>query len=779
MYPYPSGILHVGHWYAFAVPDAFARYKRMQGFNVLFPMGFDAFGLPAENAAIRNNIHPAIYTYENIAQMRAQYDLMGAMIDWSRELASSDPDYYHWNQWIFLKMVENGLAYRKDGAVWWCPKDQTVLANEQVLEGNICERCGTEVYKRDLEQWYFRITSYADELLNELDQLDWPERVKTMQRNWIGRSTGARLSFKLESGEALEVFTTRPDTVYGATFMVIAPEHALVDSLTTDDQRAAVEAYVKATRSKTEIERLSTDETRSKTGVFTGSYAINPLTDERIPIWIADYVLATYGTGAIMAVPSGDERDFQFARAFNLPIRVVVQPDGVTLDPETMTEAYTGPGVMVNSGVFDGRHVPEAVPEIIEYLEAEGRGKAEVTYRLRDWLISRQRYWGTPIPVVYCDTCGMLPLSAEHLPVLLPLDAEFKPTGQSPLVSHEGFLRTTCPQCGGPARRETDTLDTFMDSSWYWFRYTSPKYQDGPFDPAKAAMWTPVDLYSGGIEHAILHLLYARFFTKVLRDLGLVNHGEPFVRLRNQGMILAEEGTKMSKSRGTQVAPDALALEYGADALRLHLMFLGPWDQGGPWNSRGIVGMERFIRRAYQLVTEAAGKDFAGTAPDADVAAVVRAMHKTIERVSADIADMQFNTMVAALIEFVNELTKRKDAPEANTPEWRTALENLILLMAPSTPYVAEEMWEMLGRTYSVHQQPWPTFDPTLAADDQVEIAVQVNGKVRDKIVLAADATEADALAAAAASEKVQQFAGGATPKRVIYVPGRLLNIIV
>jgi leucyl-tRNA synthetase len=779
MYPYPSGILHVGHWYAFAVPDSFARFKRMQGYNVLFPMGFDAFGLPAENAAIKHNIHPNVWTMENIPQMRRQYDLMGAMIDWSRELASNDPDYYKWNQWIFLKMLENGIAYRKDGAVWWCPKDQTVLANEQVLDGNICERCGTEVYKRDLEQWYFRITNYADELLDELDGLDWPERVKTMQRNWIGRSAGARLTFSLETGDALEVFTTRPDTVYGATFMVIAPEHPLVSSLTTDDQRDVVETYVKTARNMTEIERLSTDEARAKTGVFTGSYAINPLTDERIPVWIADYVLMTYGTGAIMAVPSGDERDFQFARAFDLPIRVVVQPEGVELDPDTMTEAYTGPGVMVNSGVFNGRQVPDAVPEIIEYLNKEGRGQAEITYRLRDWLISRQRYWGTPIPVVYCDACGMQPVPYEQLPVLLPLDAEFTPTGQSPLQSHEGFLNTTCPSCGGAARRETDTMDTFMDSSWYWFRYTSPGYDSAPFNPELAKEWTPVDLYSGGIEHAILHLLYARFFTKVLRDFGLVDHGEPFVRLRNQGMILAEEGTKMSKSRGTQVAPDELALQYGADALRLHLMFLGPWDQGGPWNSRGIVGMERFIRRALQLVTEAAGRSFDGSAPPDDVRSVVKAMHKTIKRVTEDISGFHFNTMVAGMIEYVNELTKRKDGPVANTPDWNRAIETLVLLMAPSTPYVAEEMWERLGKPYSVHQQEWPDFVEEFTRDDVVEIAVQVNGKVRDKLMMSADASEADALRVARSSERVQQFAGDATPKRVIYVPGRLLNIIV
>jgi leucyl-tRNA synthetase len=676
-------------------------------------------------------------------------------------------------------MLETGLAYRANGSVWWCPKDQTVLANEQVLEGNICERCGSEVYKRDLEQWYFKITHYADELLRELDNLDWPERVKVMQRNWIGRSEGARLTFQLEAGPGLEVFTTRPDTVYGATFMVMAPEHPLVETITTPAQRAAVEAYREAARRETEIERLSTDESKPKTGVFTGAYAINPLTDERIPVWIADYVLMSYGTGAIMAVPAHDERDFQFARAFDLPIRVVIQPvDGEPLDPATMDESYHGPGTMVNSGQFDGKAVPESIPEMIATLQEQGRGTAETNYRLRDWLISRQRYWGTPIPVVYCEACGMQPLPVSELPVLLPLDAEFTPTGQSPLVSHQAFLNATCPSCGGPARRETDTMDTFVDSSWYWFRYTSPDYIDGPFDPEKAALWTPVDLYTGGIEHAILHLLYARFFAKVLRDLGLIDHGEPFQRLRNQGMILAEEGTKMSKSRGTQVAPDELAAIHGSDALRLHLMFLGPWDQGGPWNDRGLTGMERFIRRAYQLVLEGSARSFDGAADESETRAVRTWTHRTIERTTNDYNDFAFNTMIAGLIEFVNELMKRKDAPEANTPVWKEALESLVLLMAPATPHIAEEMWEMLGKPYSVHQQLWPTYDPELVKHEVAEVAIQVNGKIRDKIVLATDASEQEALDAAYASVRVYESLGGKEPTRIIYVPGRLLNIV-
>ena len=778
MYPYPSGTLHVGHWYAFAVPDVFARHQRMRGYNVLFPMGFDAFGLPAENAAIRHNIHPATWTYSNIDQMRQQYRQMGAMIDWSREVVTCSPEYYRWNQWFFLQMLKRGLAYRSPGPVWWCPKDQTVLANEQVLEGNICERCGSTVIRRDLEQWYFRITEYADELLNDLDSLDWPERVKTMQRNWIGRSEGARLQFRLESGETLDVFTTRPDTVWGATFMVLAPEHPLVSSLTTPEHAERVDEYVEQARSRTDIERMSTDEARPKTGVFTGSYAINPVNDERIPIWIADYVLMGYGTGAIMAVPAHDERDFAFARAFNLPVRVVIEPEGEQLDGDTMEAAYVGPGTMVNSGVFDGTAVPESVPKVIEWLTQEGRGVAEVNYRLRDWLISRQRYWGTPIPVVYCEQCGMVPVPESELPVELPTDAEFKPTGQSPLTSHEGFLNATCPACGGSARRETDTMDTFVDSSWYWFRYTSPGEETRPFDPAAVKEWCPVDLYCGGIEHAILHLLYARFFTKVLRDLGLVEHGEPYLRLRNQGMILAEEGTKMSKSRGTQIAPDDLVAMHGADALRLHLMYLGPWDQGGPWNTRGITGMERFIRRVHHLVTETVTLSD-GTEIDPETAArLTRLTHQTIKRVTEDLVDFHFNTMVAALIEFTNALYEIKSDEVVRSAAWREAIEILVLLMAPSTPHVAEELWEMLGKPYSVHQQTWPDYDEALTVEEVIELVVQVNGKVRDRLTVPIDLAEDQARELALSSDRVREHLGDATPARVIYVPGKLINLV-
>ncbi|MDQ3167581.1 MAG: leucine--tRNA ligase [Chloroflexota bacterium] len=780
MYPYPSGILHMGHWYAFSVPDAFARYKRMRGFNVMFPMGFDAFGLPAENAAIRNNIHPATWTYDNIAKMREQYRAMGTMIDWDREVISSDPGFYRWNQWFFLRMLERGLAYRKNGAVWWCPNDQTVLANEQVLDGNVCERCGFVVIRRDLEQWYLRITDYAEELLREAEDLDWPERVKTMQRNWIGRSEGARLRFDLAGGDPLEVFTTHPETVWGATFMVLAPEHPAVAALTTPEKRAEVEAYAERARGESEIERTSLDESRPKTGVFTGGHATNPVTGEPIPVWIADYVLMGYGTGAIMAVPAHDIRDFAFARAHGLPIRPVIQPvDRDALDGETMTEAYVGPGTMVDSGPIDGLRMPDQMPKVLDWVEANGRGHREVTYRLRDWLISRQRYWGTPFPIIYCEACGIVPVPDADLPVVLPLDAEFTPTGQSPLVSNEAFVSVPCPSCGGPGRRETDTMDTFVDSSWYWYRYTSPGFDAAPFDRERVEAWTPVDLYCGGIEHAILHLLYARFWTKVTRDLGLIDHGEPFVRLRNQGMILSTEGTKMSKSRGSQVGPDELVAAHGADSLRLHLMYLGPWDQGGPWNDRGITGMERFIRRAYQVVEDATSHPQMTDADPDGQAAIRRLTHLTIARVTADIEAYQVNTMVAALIEFTNALFTGRHGEVAATSAWREAAETLVLLMAPSTPFVAEEMWSMLGKPYSVHTQTWPESVEAYLHVSEVEIVVQVNGKVRDRVVADPGVDEASAVALAMASERVRSVVGGEPPKRVIYVPGKLVNIVV
>ncbi|MEJ7840101.1 MAG: leucine--tRNA ligase, partial [Thermomicrobiales bacterium] len=605
------------------------------------------------------------------------------------------------------------------------------------------------------------------------------DRVKTMQRNWIGKSTGANLVFHLESGDDVEVFTTRPDTVFGATFMVLAPEHELVEKITSDDRRSDVSEYVTLARNTSEIDRLSTDTARQKTGVFTGAYAINPLTEERIPIWIGDYVLASYGTGAIMAVPAHDDRDFAFARAFDLPIRVVIQPDEAELDADTMTAAYHGEGTLVRSGEFDGARVPDEVPDLIARLDAQGRGEAKTTFRLRDWLFARQRYWGTPIPVVYCDACGMVPIPEDQLPVVLPLDADFQPTGQSPLISHESFLAATCPGCGGPARRETDTMDTFVDSSWYWYRYTSPHQDSAPFDKEKAKAWTPVDLYCGGIEHAILHLLYARFFTKFLRDIGLVDHSEPFRRLRNQGMILSEEGIKMSKSRGTQVGPDDLVETYGADALRLHLMFLGPWEQGGPWNDRGITGMERFMRRAFQIVSTVGEQKPTGEATVDAVATLRALLHRTIKRVTADIDRFQLNTAVAALIELTNELVKQRESPVSGHPVWRESAETLTLLMAPLTPYIAEEMWFRLGNPFSVHKQSWPIYDEELATDRMTEIPVQINGTGREKVLVPSDSDQDVVVAAAQTLEKVQEYLDGKSIVKVIFVPNRLLNFVV
>ncbi|MBX6753173.1 MAG: leucine--tRNA ligase [Thermorudis peleae] len=776
MFPYPSGNLHIGHWYSYAPADAAARYRRMRGYNVLFPFGFDAFGLPAENAAIKRGIHPRIWTMQNIERMKQQLRTMGAMFDWTKEVITCQPEYYRWNQWFFLQFYKRGLAYRAKAPVWWCPNCQTVLANEQVIAGR-CERCGTEVYRRDLEQWFLRITAYAEELLR-FDGIEWPEQVVTMQRNWIGRSEGARIVFRTEHGDPIEVFTTRPDTLWGATFMVLAPEHPLVEKLTTPDRRAEVEAYVQQARRRSDIERTSTE--REKTGVFIGAYAINPVNQQRIPIWIADYVLMGYGTGAIMAVPAHDQRDFEFARKFNLPIVVVIQPVDATLDPATMTEAYDGDGVMVNSGPFDGTPTAqgEAIRRVIDWLEEQGIGKREVTYRLRDWLISRQRYWGTPIPIIYCDACGIVPVPEEQLPVLLPDDAEFMPTGQSPLATHPTFVHTTCPQCGRPARRETDTMDTFVDSSWYWYRYLSPHYADGPFESEKVTYWTPVDQYTGGIEHAILHLLYSRFWTKALADLGLVNHREPFTRLFNHGVILGEDGEKMSKSRGNVIDPDDLVAQMGADTVRLYLMFIGPWSQGGPWSSRGVAGVQRFLNRVWALTTETA--DIAPDLPDGQEAkGLRRLLHRTIKAVTEDFETFSFNTAIARMMELVNELSRLRDTDVVRQPAWREAIETLLLLLAPAAPHITEELWERLGKPYSIHQQPWPTWDPALAAEEMVEIVVQVNGRVRDRLLVPATISEAEVVEQAKASERVRPYLDNQDIERVVYVPGRLVNLVV
>jgi leucyl-tRNA synthetase len=775
MLPYTSGDLHVGHWFAMAPSDAHARWKRMNGYNVLFPMGFDAFGLPAENAAIKNQTHPAEWTTANIDRMRTQLQSMGAMFDWTREVVTADPDYYRWTQWWFLKLLEHGLAYRANAAVWWCPNDQTVLANEQVVNG-ACERCGTPVAKRDLEQWFFRITSYADELL-DFSKMEWPHQIEAMQRNWIGRSEGANLRFTIDvegTAQDIQVFTTRPDTVYGVTFFVLAPEHPLVERITTPEQSDAVRAYVASARRETEIERMSTE--REKTGVFTGAYVTNLFNGRRVPVWIADYVLMTYGTGAVMGVPGHDQRDFDFAKKFELEIVPVYQhPDW---DGGELTAALPHGGTMINSGPFDGTPDEEAIQAVTRFAEEHGYGTGAVTYRLRDWLISRQRMWGAPIPVVYCDTHGIVPVPEHDLPVLLPEDAEFRPTGESPLTYHEGFLHTTCPIGGEPARRETDTMDTFMCSSWYQMRYIDPHNSERPFSRELARKWLPVDQYTGGAEHAVMHLLYTRFFTKAARDMGILEHDEPMRRLFNQGQILGPDGQRMSKSRGNVVAPDEEVARWGADTFRAYLMFLGPWDQGGPYDASGISGVHRWLNRVWNIAT--ATVPTARRTADPSTRALRRWTHKTVARVTEDFETFSFNTAIAALMEFTNELTKRRESGDAQDEDaWAEAIEVLTLLTAPIAPHITEEIWERRGKPYSVHLQSWPKADPMLAADDEVEIAVQVNGKLRDRLLLPPDASEDQALERAKASPQVSAHVEGKEIARVIYVPNRLLNIVV
>ncbi|MFC1847167.1 leucine--tRNA ligase, partial [Chloroflexota bacterium] len=715
MFPYTSGDLHIGHWYAMAPADVHARFKRMQGYNVLHPMGFDAFGLPAENAAIKRGVHPYKWTMQNVENMRRQLKSIGAIYDWSREVITCLPDYYKWTQWFFLKLYENGLAYRGKAPVNWCPKCQTVLANEQVLSDGTCERCNAAVVRRDLEQWFFRITKYADELMQH-GGVDWPERIKTMQRNWVGKSYGTEISFALDHPDVdekeIRVFTTRPDTTYGVTFMVLAPEHPLVSKLTTLDKKAEVEAYAARSRKFTEIERLSTE--REKDGVFTGAYVINRLNGEKVPIWIADYVLLGYSTGAVMAVPAHDERDFAFARKYNLPIRVVIAPP--EWRGEELTEAYIEEGEMVNSGRFNGTPSQEGIEAVSVFLEGQGWGGRTVSYKLRDWLISRQRYWGAPIPMIYCEKCGIVPVDEKELPVLLPKDAEFKPTGESPLKYNKDFVNTTCPECDGAARRETDTMDTFMCSSWYFLRYTSPNDADAPFDTEKIKQWMPVDLYTGGGEHAVMHLLYARFFTKAIRYIGLIDFGEPFKRLFNQGIIIANK-QKMSKSKGNVVNPDAYVSELGADTVRAYLMFVAPWEQGGEWNDSGISGISRWFNRLWKLVLE----DYKARSEDGSKE-LQRITHQTIKKVGQDIEKIRFNTMIAALMEYTNYLTKIKEAGSVSEADWKKSLEILLLLLSPTAPHLTEELWQLIGNKYSIHNQQWPAWDEKLAEDEQVTL---------------------------------------------------------
>jgi len=774
MLPYPSGDFHIGHWYAMAPPDARARYMRLKGYNVLFPMGFDAFGLPAENAAIQRGVHPRKWTYSNIERMRGQFKRMGTMIDWRREAISADREYYRWTQWFFLKLLENDLAYRNRAAVDWCPSCNTTLAREQVWgDDRRCERCQTPVVRKELEQWFFRTTRFADELL-DFSQIDWPERVQLLEKNWIGRSEGADVVFHTESGDPLEVFTTRPDTLWGATFMVLAPEHPLVAKLTTQDQERAVEEYTAQAERQTDIQREAAD--RPKTGVFTGAYAINPVTDERIPIWIADYVLMTYGTGAIMAVPAHDQRDFEFARQFDLEVRPVIQASGEDVpDGDELMAATTHQGTMVNSGPLTGTPADEAVAAAIDFVEEKGTGRGAIRYRLRDWLISRQRYWGAPIPVVYCDGCGVVPVPESELPVTLPDDVEWTPTGESPLKLHPTWRHTSCPECGAPAERETDTMDTFMCSSWYHLRYLSPHYDAGPFDPEEYAYWMPVDSYTGGIEHATMHLIYTRFFHKACHDMGIVGGTEPMLQLRNQGIVLGEDSEKMSKSRGNVVSPDDLVERYGADTVRSYMMFFARWEQGGPWNSRGIEGTWRWLKKVWTLMLEPTEES---TAEPGVERRLRRKVHQTLRQVGEDFETYEFNTIVAALMELSNEMHQARAEGAAGSDAWDEACDIYLRMLAPIAPHIAEELWERLGKDYSVHTSTWPQVDAAAAAEDEVTLVVQVNGKVRDRLVVPVDIADETAREMALASEGALRFTDGKTVRKVIVVPGRLVNIV-
>ena len=775
MFPYTSGDLHIGHWYAMAPSDVHARYKRMQGFNVLHPMGFDAFGMPADNAAIKRGIHPAVWTMQNVENMRRQLKSIGAIYDWSREVITCLPEYYKWTEWFFLKLYEMGLAYRTKAPAVWCPQCQVVLANEQVVNGG-CWRCGSAVTRRDLEQWFFRITKYADELL-KFDNIDWPERIKIMQRNWIGKSYGTEISFALDhpgvKEKEIRVFTTRPDTTYGVTFMVLAPEHPLVDKLTIPAKKAEVEEYVARSRRLSEIERLSTE--KEKDGVFIGSYVTNRLNGEKVPIWIADYVLLSYGTGAVMGVPAHDERDFAFVKKYNIPIRVVIAPPG--WQGEELEAAYIDAGAMVNSDKFNGLPNEQGIEEVSKYLEGKGWGKRTVSYRIRDWLISRQRYWGAPIPIIYCPKCGIVPVPEKDLPVLLPEEAEFKPTGESPLKYNEKWVNTRCPRCGGPAKRETDTMDTFMCSNWYFLRYISPHLATAPFDTDKVKKWLPVDIYTGGAEHAVMHLLYSRFFAKTARDMGLVEFDEPFKKLFNQGVIIAGK-QKMSKSRGNVTTPDTYVNNIGADAVRVYLMFLGPWEEGGEWDDSNISGVTRWLNRVWSLTLEPYERKSAHKDGKA-LRDLQRATHQTIKKATEDIDSLQFNTMVAALMEFTNYLGKVKDAGVNDPADWEEAISVLLRLIAPSTPHFAEELWQLKGYPYSIHNQNWPKWDEALTKEEEITLVVQVNGKVRDRITVPASITEDKAKKLVLERDRVKAHLDNREVVNIIYVPGRLINIVV
>jgi leucyl-tRNA synthetase len=775
-FPYPSGVaMHVGHVRNYTIGDAVSRFNRMQGFNVLHPMGWDAFGLPAENFAIKNHISPRVAIDQNTARFKKQLIQMGFSYDWSREIDSTDPQYYRWTQWFFLMLFKKGLAYQQESLQWWCPHDKTVLANEQVENGR-CWRCGYEVEKKSLKQWFFKITAYADRLLNDLDDLNWSEAIKAMQRNWIGKSEGAEIDFKVdEQDEVIKVFTTRPDTLFGATFMVLAPEHTLVQKITTAEQKAKVETYIKAAEAKSDIERQETDP--EKTGLFTGKYAINPANGEKIPVWIADYVLGGYGTGAIMAVPGHDERDWQFAKKFNLPIVRVVQnaaPD---------EECTTGEGIMINSGDYNDLSSNEAREKIVADLSKQGSAEEKVNYKIRDWLISRQRYWGAPIPIIHCPKDGAVAVPEDQLPVALPEVKSYEPSGDghSPLANVPDFVNTTCPKCGGPAKRETDTMDGFACSSWYFLRFADPHNDQKPFDKSKADFWLPVDDYIGGAEHAVMHLLYARFWTKVMHDEGLIDFDEPFTSLRNHGMILAPNGQKMSKSKGNTIEPDEILEQgYGADSIRIMELFIGPWNQAANWSVEGMAGAFRFLQRVWVLLQDINTPPKQGIGEQITEKDVNKVIHKAIKKVTSDLRDLNFNTGIAALMECVNDLYKLKEVDHfANRKAWNFASETLLRLLAPFAPHITEELWQQLGHNESIHLSPWPSYDEKYLVSETMTIAVQVNGKLRAELELAANASEEQVVEAAKSNQKVAAYLAGHEIIKTIYVPGKLVNFVV
>lgn len=773
MFSYPSGAkLHAGHWFNYGPVDSWARFKKMQGYNVFQPMGFDAFGLPAENYAIKTGIHPWDSTKKNIETMEKQLRAMGAMFDWDHEVVTCEPDYYKWTQWVFLKLYEKGLAYRKKAPVNWCPSCNTVLANEQVLDGH-CERCETEVTKKDLTQWFFKITEYADELLEKLNTLDWPEKTKSMQRHWIGKSKGAEATFKVKDSDVtFDVFTTRVDTLNGVTYVVLAPESPLVDDVVKDEYKKQVEEYKQATLKQSEIERQSI--TREKTGVFSGAYAINPITGKEVPIWVADYVIASYGTGAVMAVPAHDDRDYAFAKKYDLPIIRVVEGGELP---------YTEYGTLVNSGEFDGLASNEAKEAIVNKLKQQSLGGWKINYRLRDWLVSRQRYWGAPIPVVYCDCCGTVPVPESMLPVELPYDVEFAPDGKSPLAKSESFINTTCPKCGKPAKREADTLDTFVCSSFYYLRYVDNKNSEIAFDSEIVNKMLPVDKYVGGPEHACMHLLYARFVTKALRDMGLLNFDEPFTSLRHQGLILGPDGQKMSKSKGNTISPDEYITEFGADVFRMYLMFGFDYAEGGAWSDDGIKSIARFVDRVERTLTSSI--EFiknplnSKTSIDKAEKEINFVRHNTIKSVSIDTDKFQFNTAIARMMEFTNALSKYLTEENKNADFLKETINDYIRLMAPFAPHFAEEMWETAGNTYSVFNEAWPVFDEKALVKDEVEIAIQINGKIKAKINIPTGISDEEIKTLALDDETVKAAIGDKTIVKVIVIKGRLVNIVV